>query len=103
MSQDLRKQQAADAALRYVTPGTIIGVGNTELKFTDNFSLGGIALGTIVAIGAYHLARAVAPKDYLTGHADGTAISVGGPTYGDSDGVDDLYQEGYPGTDGGKG
>ncbi|MFZ2501208.1 MAG: solute carrier family 23 protein [Nocardioides sp.] len=86
-----------------VSAGIIIGVGNTELKFTDNFSLGGIALGTIVAIGAYHLARAVAPKDYLTGHADGTAISVGGPTYGDSDGVDDLYQEGYPGTDGGKG
>ena len=85
-----------------VAAGIIIGIGGTELKFTDNFSLGGIALGTIVAIGAYHLARAVAPKDYLTGHVDGTAIAVGGaPTYGDSDGVDDLYQKGYPGSEDG--
>ena len=83
-----------------VAAGIIIGIGDTSLKFTDNFSLGGIALGTIVAIGAYHLARAVAPKDYLTGHPAGTAISVGGSTYGDSDGVDDLYQKGYPGEDG---
>ena len=26
----------------------------------------------------------------------GTVIAVGDHTYGDSDGVDDLYQEGYP-------
>ncbi len=44
-----------------VAAGIIIAIGNTQLKFTDNFTLGGIALGTIVAIGAYHLARAVAP------------------------------------------
>jgi uracil-xanthine permease len=46
-----------------VAAGIIIAIGNTSLKFTDNFTLGGIALGTIVAIVAYHLARAVAPPN----------------------------------------
>ncbi len=46
-----------------VAAGIIIAIGDTQLKFTDNFTLGGIALGTIVAIGAYHIARAVAPPD----------------------------------------
>ena len=62
----------------------------------------GIALGTIVAIAGYHLARAIAPKE-LRERADGaggTAIAVGDHVYGDSDGVDDLYQEGYPGAPG---
>ncbi|MFL6078679.1 MAG: hypothetical protein ACJ714_02000, partial [Ornithinibacter sp.] len=50
----------------------------------------------------YHLARVIAPKE-LRERADGaggTAIAVGDYTYGDSDGVDDLYQEGYPGAAG---
>ena len=37
--------------------------GDTELTFTDSFSLSGIALGTIVVIGMYHLCRVIAPKD----------------------------------------
>ena len=41
--------------------GVIIGVGNVTLKFTDNFSLSGIALGTIVVITGYHALRAFAP------------------------------------------
>src|SRR4051794_38676741 len=44
-----------------VAAGIIIAIGNTSLKITDNFSLSGIALGTIVAIVAYHLAYALAP------------------------------------------
>ena len=66
------------------------------MKFSENFTLSGIALGTIVAVGAYHLARNLAPAE-LRDRADGTAIAVGDFVYGDSDGVDDLYQEGYPG------
>src|SRR5690606_7297322 len=31
--------------------GIIMGIGNVELKFSDEFSLTGIALGTIVAVG----------------------------------------------------
>jgi uracil-xanthine permease len=44
-----------------VAAGIIIAIGGTSLKFTDNFELSGIALGTIVTIGAYHLVRALAP------------------------------------------
>jgi len=82
-----------------VAAGIIIGVGNVKMQLTDNFSLEGIALGTIVAVGGYHLARALAPSE-LRDRADGTAIAVGDHVYGDSDGVDDLYQEGYPGSAG---
>ncbi|HEX5994475.1 MAG TPA: solute carrier family 23 protein [Jiangellales bacterium] len=44
-----------------VAAGIIIAIGNTTLSFTDNFSLGGIALGTLVTIVGYHLVRAIAP------------------------------------------
>jgi ribose 5-phosphate isomerase A len=40
MSQDLRKQQAAAAALQYVQPGTVIGVGTGS---TVNFFIDGLA------------------------------------------------------------
>ncbi len=41
--------------------GIIIGVGNVTMKFTDTFSLSGIALGTLVVITGYHALRAMAP------------------------------------------
>ncbi|WP_374968415.1 uracil-xanthine permease family protein [Terrabacter sp. BE26] len=80
-----------------IAAGIIIGIGGVSLQFTQNFTLGGIALGTIVAIGAYHLARTLAPED-LRRRADaagGTMISLGEREgdYGDADGVDDLYQD----------
>jgi len=40
----------------------VIGVGNVAMPFGDDFELSGIALGSIVAIVAYHLARLVAPR-----------------------------------------
>jgi len=58
-----------------VAAGIILAIGNTSLKISDNFSLSGIALGTIVTLAGYHLARAVAPRD-LT---DGTVLAVGRP------------------------
>ncbi|GEP35112.1 nitrate reductase [Nocardioides szechwanensis] len=60
-----------------VAAGLILGIGLGTTGFfevTDNFSLGGIALGTIVIIVGYHLARMVAPADL-----DGTMIAVGTP------------------------
>lgn len=81
-----------------VAAGIVIGIGNVTLKFTDSFSLTGIALGTIVAVAAYHLAKAVAPRELRERAAagalpGGTVLTVGGhETYGDSDGIDDLYQ-----------
>ena len=41
--------------------GIVVAIGGVTLKFTDNFSLGGIALGTIVAIVGWHLCRLIAP------------------------------------------
>jgi uracil-xanthine permease len=46
-----------------VAAGIIIAIGSTSLVFSKNFTLGGIALGTIVTIVAYHLARAIAPAN----------------------------------------
>jgi uracil-xanthine permease len=86
-----------------VAAGIIMGVGNVELVFTDNFTLGGIALGTIVAIGGWHLAKAIAPSELRARaeQAGGTMISLGEREgdYGDADGVDDLYQDAPGGPD----
>jgi uracil-xanthine permease len=57
-----------------VAAGIILAIGNGELKVTDNFTLSGIALGTLVAVLGYHLANAVAPKDL-----DDGALIVAGP------------------------
>ena len=56
-----------------VAAGITLAIGNATLKFTDDFELTGIALGTIVAVGGYHLANVVAPKDL----DDGTMMAVG--------------------------
>ena len=41
--------------------GIIVGVGNVSMKFTENFTLSGIALGTLVVITGYHALGAFAP------------------------------------------
>jgi uracil-xanthine permease len=46
-----------------VAAGIIIAIGDTSLQITSDFTLGGIALGTIVALVAYHVSRAVAPPN----------------------------------------
>ncbi|MEU0037499.1 MULTISPECIES: solute carrier family 23 protein [unclassified Streptomyces] len=46
--------------------GIIIGVGGVSLKFSDTFSLSGIALGTLVVITGYHALRAMAPAHLKT-------------------------------------
>jgi uracil-xanthine permease len=59
-----------------ISAGLIIAIGYGTTGFfqiTDDFTLGGIALGTIVVIVGYHLARLVAPK----GGDDGAVIAVG--------------------------
>ncbi|WP_372729481.1 uracil-xanthine permease family protein [Nocardioides sp.] len=58
-----------------VAAGLIVGIGFGTTGFfevTDNFTLGGIALGTIIIVGGYHLARMVAPPDI-----EGTMMAVG--------------------------
>ena len=69
-----------------VAAGIIIAIGNTSLRITDDFVLGGIALGTLVVIGAYHLARAVAPADLRD--EDVSLIVVDRPGVQAEDGAD---------------
>jgi len=65
--------------------GIVIGIGNVSLKFSDSFTLSGIALGTIVAVGLYHLARGLAPKE-LRDASDGAALVFDPPgAYADDD------------------
>ncbi|HET8588365.1 MAG TPA: solute carrier family 23 protein, partial [Nakamurella sp.] len=66
-----------------LSAGLIIGIGNVTLKFSDNFEISGIALGTIVVIVMYHLSRWMAPhlrREEQAGgraYAGGAAISTG--------------------------
>ena len=60
-----------------VAAGLIIGIGDVSLRFSDDFTLGGIALGTIVTVGVYHLARRLAPKELV--RAAGTGVIVDAP------------------------
>ena len=57
-----------------ISAGIILAIGNANLQITDDFALGGIALGTIVAVLGYHIARAVAPASERD---HGTMIAVG--------------------------
>ena len=76
--------------------GIIIGIGNVNLKFSDEYSLGGIALGSIVAVAGWHLARVVAPPEmkdalYAEGgfaHGTGPALGSTGGHRVDAGGVD---------------
>jgi len=59
-----------------ISAGIILGiVPGSTLKFTDDFSLTGIALGTVVVVAGYHLARVVAVRN----DDDGTMLAVGHP------------------------
>nr|BEK70864.1 hypothetical protein KPHV_80910 [Kitasatospora purpeofusca] len=71
-----------------VAAGVIVGIGNVTLKFTDDFELSGIALGTIIVLTGYHLLRLMAP-DHMK-QPTGTPLLDGGTTdYDDSDGKRD--------------
>ncbi|SOE03794.1 uracil-xanthine permease family protein [Blastococcus haudaquaticus] len=94
--------------------GIIIGVGNVTLTFSEDFSLNGIALGSIVAVVAWHVARALAPADMKAallreGSVPESGSSLGhhgGPAGGHSDrlggsdpsSVDEVGRPGIPGT-----
>ncbi len=44
-----------------IAAGVIIGIGDVSLRFTSDFALNGIPLGTIVTIAGYHVLRLFAP------------------------------------------
>jgi uracil-xanthine permease len=63
--------------------GIIIAIGNVALKITDTFTLSGIALGTIVAVVGWHVARVLAPAEMRQamkkegGYYGGTGPAIG--------------------------
>ena len=61
-----------------VAAGIIIGIGGVTLQITESFVLGGIAVGTIVAVGVYHLARWLAPAE-LKESSEGAVLIVDRP------------------------
>jgi uracil-xanthine permease len=68
--------------------GIIIAIGNTSLVITDDFELSGIALGTLVVVIFYHVARAIAPG-HLREDDEGAVLVVNEPgayEFGDDDG-----------------
>jgi uracil-xanthine permease len=87
--------------------GIIIAIGNVTMVFSDTFSLGGIALGTIVAVGGWHIARALAPAEMKEALAREGLHPASGTTFGhihgaeelpDASSVDEVGRPGVPGT-----
>ncbi|WNV75833.1 uracil-xanthine permease family protein [Geodermatophilus sp. DSM 44513] len=83
--------------------GIIIGIGNVTLVFSDEYVLNGIALGSIVAVLAWHLARALAPADMRAALQREGTHPAAGTTFGHAHGadpssVDEGGRPGVPGT-----
>jgi xanthine/uracil permease len=63
--------------------GIIIAIGDVALKITNTFTLSGIALGTIVAVIGWHVARVLAPAEMREalrkegGYYGGTGPAIG--------------------------
>jgi uracil-xanthine permease len=88
-----------------ISAGIILGiVPGSTLKFTDDFSLTGIALGTVVVVAGYHLARVVAPSR-RDSDPDGTMLAVGRTGVHTEDHAaphrDDAHRTTHEGTHGG--
>ena len=70
--------------------GIIIAIGNVTMVFSDTFSLGGIALGTIVAVGGWHIARALAPAEMKEALAREGLHPAAGSTFGRIHGDEEM-------------
>src|SRR5829696_7764882 len=87
--------------------GIIIAIGNVTMVFSDTFSLGGIALGTIVAVGGWHIARALAPAEMKEALAREGLHPAAGSTFGNVHGdvempdPSSMDEVGRPGVTGG--
>jgi uracil-xanthine permease len=87
--------------------GIIIAIGNVTMVFSKSFSLGGIALGTIVAVLGWHVARALAPVEMREALAREGLHPAAGSTFGtvhgdevtpDPSTVDEVGRPGVTGT-----
>src|SRR3954463_4957727 len=66
--------------------GIVIAIGGVSWQITKDFTLSGIAFGTIVAVAGWHLARVLAPKEMQTaltserkGRVGGASVIVDAP------------------------
>ncbi|MEZ0090069.1 xanthine/uracil permease [Streptacidiphilus sp. EB129] len=95
-----------------VAAGVIVGIGGVTLHISSNFTLGGIALGTILVLSGYHALRALAPPHLRAevrapldaDHADGSgggSGAVNGPGGSGDGGSAQLGSD--PRTDRGRG
>jgi uracil-xanthine permease len=72
-----------------VAAGLIIAIGNTSLTFSANFEFSGIALGTIVTVLGWHLARFLAPDHLRAAAVSGTGLVLNEPGMYDEPGPSD--------------
>jgi uracil-xanthine permease len=70
--------------------GIIIAIGNVTMVFSKTFSLGGIALGTIVAVAGWHVARALAPLEMKEALAREGLHPAAGSTFGHIHGDEEM-------------
>ena len=56
-----------------VAAGLVMAIGNVSVNFTDDFVVSGIALGTILMLAMYHIARLLAPADMRDDAGRGTS------------------------------
>jgi uracil-xanthine permease len=80
--------------------GIIIAIGNVTMHITDTFSLGGIALGTIIAVAGWHVARALAPAEMKAALAREGVHPAAGSTFGHVHGeeeVSSVHAASHPG------
>jgi xanthine/uracil permease len=83
-----------------ISAGIIAGIGGVTWHIGGSFELSGIALGSIIAIVGYHLARAFAPRELRQPLGDGRAYVGGtGLALGNvetREGLESPYYEGGP-------
>src|SRR3954464_10027159 len=70
--------------------GIIIAIGNVQMVFSKTFSLGGIALGTIVAVAGWHLARVLAPPEMQEALAREGLHPAAASTFGHVHGAEEM-------------
>src|SRR5215217_2734263 len=70
--------------------GIIIGIGNVKVDITEDFSLEGISLGTIVAVVGWHVARALAPAEMKEALTREGLHPASGSTFGRVHGEEEL-------------
>jgi xanthine/uracil permease len=73
-----------------IAAGVIIAIGNVTMVFSKTYSLGGIALGTIVVVAGWHIARALAPVEMKEALAREGLHPAAGSTFGRIHGDEEM-------------